>query len=324
MSDNSPLLNSKINQPYDFLGVSSDSSLRAVFRHEGESLQFAEQVMKINKYDKHQKRALIVSNVAIYNFNLGKYSRPKRKILISHIESVILTRSSDELLLRVKNSYDYRYEVPQKAELLEVLVSTYLQQTGEELSIQFSDRNTLKDLVKTRDQCLRQQHRSYSDPSTSSADDLNLSADGQKLGILLTQLKDVGISLGDAPQSAPTSHRPSPDSPGGPSADSGPVETIREGWLSKRKGKSEVYELKYFRLRDNYIEYLTARIKECWNLGNCTTRIVKADSQVSKVYLLGDSLHRTQCCSLQDEMEATNLVNAFQSASNGTSEVFAI
>lgn len=73
-----------------------------------EELKFSDMVVKINKNDRLQKRALVITNKAIYNFTPKNYRKFQRRILLSDLRSVILSRSSDEVVFQVYNYYDYR------------------------------------------------------------------------------------------------------------------------------------------------------------------------------------------------------------------------
>ena len=89
-----------------------------------ESVQFSDEVIKINRKEKHQQRcasaacmllnrfvtcsALVITNHAIYNFAPKKFSSCKRSIPIRELKAVILSRASDEMVFQVDKSYDYR------------------------------------------------------------------------------------------------------------------------------------------------------------------------------------------------------------------------
>jgi hypothetical protein len=107
-----------------------------------ERLLFSAEVIKINRKDKEQKRALILTNCALYNFSFSffgsVFSNLKRRIPYSDIASVLLSRSSDECLIQVNNDYDYRFVITQRAEVVEVVSKCYQQMCSKALNVQFS------------------------------------------------------------------------------------------------------------------------------------------------------------------------------------------
>ena len=54
-----------------------------------EQLVLASKVTKINRKGKRQQRVLVLTNIAIYNYKVGSYSRAKRRIDLMLIESMM-------------------------------------------------------------------------------------------------------------------------------------------------------------------------------------------------------------------------------------------
>lgn len=76
-----------------------------------EELKFSDTVIKINKVDRQQKRLLVITNKAIYNFLPRTYRKFQRRILLADLRGMIMSRSSDELVFQISNNYDYRFGV---------------------------------------------------------------------------------------------------------------------------------------------------------------------------------------------------------------------
>ncbi len=74
-----------------------------------ESVLFSDSVYKINRKDKPQKRDLVVTTLNIYNFEPASYGKFKRFFSISKLKGLVLQKGSNEMLLKVKDEYDYRY-----------------------------------------------------------------------------------------------------------------------------------------------------------------------------------------------------------------------
>lgn len=64
-------------------------------------------VKKINKRNREQDRGLVITNEFIYNL-AGK--QIKRKIALSKIYAVTISRTSSEFIVHVPDEYDYRYK----------------------------------------------------------------------------------------------------------------------------------------------------------------------------------------------------------------------
>src|SRR4051812_16865574 len=65
-----------------------------------EVLQFADEVIKINRKSKRQTRIVVITTRALYNFAPGSFKVPKRRIGIRELKGIILSKASDELVLQ--------------------------------------------------------------------------------------------------------------------------------------------------------------------------------------------------------------------------------
>jgi len=123
-----------------------------------ERVEFSDQVTKINRRDKRQGRTLIITDRAIYNFKPGTFKSAKRRIRMHEVRGLVLSRTSDEMLVQVLDSYDYRFAFKRRSEAVQVLSDAYARvhaQEGEEegpqLLVQWSDESELKDICITKE-----------------------------------------------------------------------------------------------------------------------------------------------------------------------------
>ena len=158
------------SQTYDYLRANANTELckhiQACAKKDGtpnETIQFADEVLKINRKQKRQERVLILTDRALYNFAPGAWKQAKRRIMIKDLRGLILSRASDELIFQVSDSYDYRYEIKRRSEVLEMLSKSYEKVMKEEIAagssrdgsttlmVSFSEEKELKDMVITKD-----------------------------------------------------------------------------------------------------------------------------------------------------------------------------
>jgi hypothetical protein len=103
------------------VGSVSDAEYQDV---EEEKIAFADIVMKINRRKARQRRVLVVTNVAIYNFEWKKYKTYKRRIALVKLTQIFTIKSDPELFVLHSDAvdeYDYRFESPKKDEILDIL-----------------------------------------------------------------------------------------------------------------------------------------------------------------------------------------------------------
>jgi hypothetical protein len=72
-----------------------------------ETLIFSGKIKKFNPYDWLQERTLVITKLAIYNFN---YNSLQRKILLTDLKGITKSVSSEtgEFVLHCTSDYDYR------------------------------------------------------------------------------------------------------------------------------------------------------------------------------------------------------------------------
>ena len=83
---------------------------------EPEKIAFSSVIQKINKHGFKQSRYLMITQKCIYNAEKKKNSwKIKRSIDIKKVEAMTISKpnlNSNELIIHVKDEYDYRYTAP--------------------------------------------------------------------------------------------------------------------------------------------------------------------------------------------------------------------
>jgi len=92
-----------------------------------EMVEYSNEVTKINRKGKEQKRILLITSRAVYNCLPNKVTKCKRKIPMEEIASITLSTSSDEFVLHVPRDYDYRYKSKDKENVAKVLKKVFAQ-----------------------------------------------------------------------------------------------------------------------------------------------------------------------------------------------------
>jgi len=89
-----------------------------------ETVKISTSLFKFNKKGKKQERNLLITNKHV--FNLGKGQDVKRKIPISKIAAITVSKVSSEFVIHVPDEYDYRYSsADQRENILQVLISEW-------------------------------------------------------------------------------------------------------------------------------------------------------------------------------------------------------
>lgn len=202
-----------------------------------EKLLFSAEVVKINRKEKHQRRALILTDAALYNFSFSffgsVFSNLKRRIAHTDLGGIVLSRTSDECVVRVVNDYDYRYIIERRSEVVEVLSKCYQALSGgKPLAVAFSQETDLGCETKTKD-------------SMCSA----AAASSSGAAALADAVDAVEIEE-EPPCSEGFRHRG----------------VIREGWLAKKKGLHEKWELKYFVLTCDRLSYHSVQVQGVYDI----------------------------------------------------------
>ena len=78
-----------------------------------ERVRYSDILIKINRKGKRQKRALVVTNLAVYNFKPGSYKSFQRRINTAHLDKIICLAGVNEFVLcmwEYSFDYDYRFD----------------------------------------------------------------------------------------------------------------------------------------------------------------------------------------------------------------------
>ena len=85
-----------------------------------ERVRFSDILIKINRKGKRQKRALVITNLALYNFKPGSYKSFQRRINTAHLDKVICVADTTEFVLcmwEYSFDYDYRFDAESEVRL---------------------------------------------------------------------------------------------------------------------------------------------------------------------------------------------------------------
>eukprot|EP00475_Leptophrys_vorax_P044587 TRINITY_DN899_c0_g1_i1.p1 TRINITY_DN899_c0_g1~~TRINITY_DN899_c0_g1_i1.p1 ORF type:complete len:559 (+),score=156.00 TRINITY_DN899_c0_g1_i1:97-1677(+) len=117
-----------------------------------ETVIFSAKVIKVNKRDKQQTRALLVTDAAVYNLDAANYGKCKRRIEIKNIDSITLSNSSDEFVVHVPDEYDYRFVTADKETIVKCIKKQYKAiNGGKALKVVHTEKNELGDVTWTKD-----------------------------------------------------------------------------------------------------------------------------------------------------------------------------
>jgi serum/glucocorticoid-regulated kinase 2 len=141
----------------DNLGLAGNVAVRKMLTKIGnntprpEIVKYSNFISKINKRDRDQHRAILITDKAVYNLMPGSYTA-KRRIELERILGVTISTKSPEFVIHVPEEYDYRYKSTSRDAILKVLVEVYRTLPGKENSnlIRSSQEAILKDVVMTK------------------------------------------------------------------------------------------------------------------------------------------------------------------------------
>jgi len=141
---NKPRRRASIRRYYvgDYLNASRNPNIVNMLAKNGDrNVLFLDEVDKVNKNYKVQRRAIMLSSKGVYNLNMGKYSM-NRRIPINLITGISVSRKPDNLfVLHIPTEYDYVFISERKTEFLTALCDEYKIETGKTLPLTFD--NTL-------------------------------------------------------------------------------------------------------------------------------------------------------------------------------------
>lgn len=125
----------------DYLGLAGNpiiTKLLCAQHKEKGTLLFSDEIDKINRKNKSQRRILLLTPTAIYNLAPGKY-KCNRRIELKDVSGVSVSPLADNfVVLQVAKEYDYVFVAERKTELLTALNDAIKTLTGQALPISYS------------------------------------------------------------------------------------------------------------------------------------------------------------------------------------------
>jgi serum/glucocorticoid-regulated kinase 2 len=153
MSEKSPTGGSS-NTDNDHLRLASNSVVLKMLAKNGaaaETVLFSVKVTKVNRKDKQQTRALLITDAALYNLDPANFSKCKRRIEIPNVGSITVSQKSEEFVLHIPDEYDYRFLSPLKDDITKCLKKQYKAITGKSLKTAYVMEDELGDITWTKD-----------------------------------------------------------------------------------------------------------------------------------------------------------------------------
>ena len=100
------------DERFDYLGLEGNGAVRGMIFKLGanvpalEQIVFSDLVTKINRREKEQTRAILITTKAVYNLMPNNYAKCKRRIPITLLSSITVSQQSDEFVLHCPDEYD--------------------------------------------------------------------------------------------------------------------------------------------------------------------------------------------------------------------------
>lgn len=138
----------------DTLGLSTNPGALYVLVTYGkreESVVFSSIVTKVNRKNKEQNRALMITTLALYNLKPNDFGVCKRRILIENVAAITISTSSDEFVIHVPDEYDYRFKSKFKDSIEKTLRKLYKDVTGKKLNVKTVENHSLFNVTITKD-----------------------------------------------------------------------------------------------------------------------------------------------------------------------------
>lgn len=150
MSDKSILTENPENDQLRMIQHPSVRKMLSKFGSPDEKVLFSAKVTKINKRNKEQIRAFLITDRAVYNLKTSDFSSCKRRIRLEKIESVTVSNSSNEFVLHVPDEYDYRFESAFKDDISKHLKKIVKAKTGKALKTSYVGEDHLERITVTK------------------------------------------------------------------------------------------------------------------------------------------------------------------------------
>ena len=115
----------------DKLNFKNDPEIKATIS--GESLYYSSEIEKLKNtlFNSHQKRNIVITDAAIYNF---KGKEKKRRIEIAKLRGITINKNNNEFAIHgIDNEYDYSYSSKDRLIIIQTIEEIHETKTGKEL-----------------------------------------------------------------------------------------------------------------------------------------------------------------------------------------------
>ena len=116
----------------DFANVRADRKLIKTI--DGEEILFSDEVTKTNHQGKRQRRVLVLTGEALYNFKKNNYQKAQRRMPLEHVETIF--RSAEygaDLMLKIRETDNMMLEMSKRYLFVKTLQSACRSKTGKEV-----------------------------------------------------------------------------------------------------------------------------------------------------------------------------------------------
>ena len=157
----------------------------------GEKIVFSDSILKINNKLLEQKRILIITEEAIYNF---RENTLKRRIPIKSIKAITASKTSDEFVIHGEdNEYDYHYKYKNKRKIIQILAAVYYYATSHKLNFALIKEEKLAEYVTALSDKKKDKNYSKYDEKFSIDIDVYLYGNLLRKNSIRTQQKKNGV-----------------------------------------------------------------------------------------------------------------------------------
>lgn len=136
----------------DTLSLADNKACQKMLAKHGEGDEqvcFSDLLVKINRRDKEQNRALLITDKAVYNL-IPSGLVCKRRIQLNSIGSISVSQSSDEFVIHVVDEYDYRFKSSKKVAIADCICRMIAAKFGKKVRKVLRDEDTLRSLALTK------------------------------------------------------------------------------------------------------------------------------------------------------------------------------
>lgn len=136
----------------DFLNLATNPHILQVLRKNGgdERVVWSSNELKVNWRGKSQKRVLVITNKALYNFRPKDIVNFKRRIRLSTIGCLTISSKADEFILQIPEEYDYRYRSQNTRKIALLLRNLIMEDEGRKLKISIADQGQIEEFIVTK------------------------------------------------------------------------------------------------------------------------------------------------------------------------------